>query len=187
MKKYYIMNTNLKKGFTLVELLIVIAILAILAVAVVLVLNPAQLLKQGRDATRVSDMAAINNAIALYLTDVASPSLGAAGCYQTFLTATTTAPFTTPTCSYVASTDVAGTGWVKVNFGSVSAGSPISKLPVDPANTTSYMYVYGTDGNLNYKLATVLESTKYAPQMLTDGGGNTSSAGWYEVGNKMTQ
>ncbi|MDD3752921.1 MAG: prepilin-type N-terminal cleavage/methylation domain-containing protein, partial [Candidatus Colwellbacteria bacterium] len=32
---------SLKKGFTLVELLIVIAILAVLAAAVVIVLNPA--------------------------------------------------------------------------------------------------------------------------------------------------
>ncbi|MEI6479213.1 MAG: type II secretion system protein [bacterium] len=179
------MNTNLKKGFTLVELLIVIAILAILAVAVVLVLNPAQLLKQGRDATRVSDMAAVNNAIALYLTDVASPSLGAAGSYCTASVATTTAPYvSSATCTYTASTAVDGNGWVKVNFGSVSAGSPISKLPVDPANTTNYMYVYGTNGAaLGYKLGTVLESTKYAGQMTTDGG---TAAGWYEVGNLMS-
>ena len=57
---------NLKKGFTLIELLIVIAILAVLSVAVVLVLNPAELLKQARDSTRISDMAAINSASYLY-------------------------------------------------------------------------------------------------------------------------
>ncbi|MCX6788427.1 MAG: type II secretion system protein, partial [Candidatus Jorgensenbacteria bacterium] len=66
------MNSTRKLGFTLVELLIVIAILAILAVAVVLVLNPAQLLKQGRDSTRLSDMAALNSALALFNTDVAN-------------------------------------------------------------------------------------------------------------------
>jgi prepilin-type N-terminal cleavage/methylation domain-containing protein len=44
---------NQVKGFTLIELLIVIAILAILATAVVLVLNPAQILAQARDAQRI--------------------------------------------------------------------------------------------------------------------------------------
>src|SRR3989344_8684487 len=84
------------KGFTLIELLIVIAILAVLSTAVVLVLNPAELLKQGRDSTRISDLASINSAIALYLTDVSTPGLGGpngAACSVaftrcTFLTAT---------------------------------------------------------------------------------------------------
>ena len=57
----------MKKGFTLIELLIVIAILAILATTVVLVLNPAQILAQARDAQRISDLSSIKSAIALYL------------------------------------------------------------------------------------------------------------------------
>ena len=48
------MNSTRKLGFTLVELLIVIAILAVLAVAVVLVINPVQLVKAARDSTRLS-------------------------------------------------------------------------------------------------------------------------------------
>lgn len=39
-----------RKGFTLIELLIVIGILAVLATAVIMVLNPAELLKQARDS-----------------------------------------------------------------------------------------------------------------------------------------
>ena len=64
------------KGFTLIELLIVITILAILATAVALVLNPAELLKQGRDSTRLSDLAVIQSALALYVADVAGPTFG---------------------------------------------------------------------------------------------------------------
>ncbi|MFA7201893.1 MAG: type II secretion system protein, partial [Candidatus Paceibacterota bacterium] len=41
-------------SFTLIELLIVIGILAILTAAVVIVLNPTELLKQGRDSTRMT-------------------------------------------------------------------------------------------------------------------------------------
>jgi len=44
-----------KKGFTLLELLIVIGILAILSTTVVLVINPAELLKKARDSQRISE------------------------------------------------------------------------------------------------------------------------------------
>jgi prepilin-type N-terminal cleavage/methylation domain-containing protein len=39
----------MSKGFTLIELLVAIAILATLAVTVILVVNPAQLLKEARE------------------------------------------------------------------------------------------------------------------------------------------
>lgn len=64
-----------KKGFTLLELLIVIGILAILATAAVLVLNPAELLRQARDSTRASDLAGINSTLGLYLSTVTTPLL----------------------------------------------------------------------------------------------------------------
>ena len=58
-----------RSSFTLIELLIVIAILVILAVVVILTLNPSELMAQGRDSTRLSDMASLNSAINIYLTD----------------------------------------------------------------------------------------------------------------------
>jgi len=64
-----------KKGFTLLELLIVIGILAILATAAVLVLNPAELLRQARDSTRASDLAGLNSTLGLYLSTVTTPAL----------------------------------------------------------------------------------------------------------------
>ena len=56
-------------GFTLIELLVVIAILAILAVAVVLVLNPAEFVRQSRDSARLQDLSTLNKALVLYQVD----------------------------------------------------------------------------------------------------------------------
>jgi prepilin-type N-terminal cleavage/methylation domain-containing protein len=52
-----------KLGFTLIELLIVIAIIAVLATAVVLILNPAELLRTARDTQRLSDFKKIQSAL----------------------------------------------------------------------------------------------------------------------------
>ncbi len=66
----------MKKGFTLIELLIVIGIVAILAVVTILVLNPAELLRQARDAVRVDDLDTLNRAINLYIVNSPNPYLG---------------------------------------------------------------------------------------------------------------
>ena len=52
-----------KKSFTLVELMIVIAILAILSAIVIFTLNPSRLFDNFRDTRRVSDIQSINKAI----------------------------------------------------------------------------------------------------------------------------
>ena len=65
-----------KKGFTLLELLIVIGILSILSTTVVLVINPAQLLKKARDSQRISDLSTMKTAIAYYVTEAVSPDIG---------------------------------------------------------------------------------------------------------------
>ena len=56
-------------SFTLVELLIVIAILAVLAAAVVIVLNPAELLAQARDSQRITDMKTLKDSIDIWVVD----------------------------------------------------------------------------------------------------------------------
>jgi prepilin-type N-terminal cleavage/methylation domain-containing protein len=149
-------------GFTLIELLVVIAIIAILAVVVVLTLNPAELLRQSRDANRVSDLATLNSAINLYVTDQAGASgfsLGSSA--LTYLsipdmTATTTAGtncsglgsnFTSANTSFDCSASstyrlVNSQGWVPLNFANISAGAPFGALPVDPTNSTSSNLYY---------------------------------------------
>ncbi len=53
-----------QKGFTLIEILIVVAIIAILASVVLVGLGPTQSL--GRDARRVSDIHEVQNGLELY-------------------------------------------------------------------------------------------------------------------------
>lgn len=65
-------------GFTLLELLIVIGIMVILGTVLVLVLNPAETLKKARDNQRISDLATLKTAIALYVTNTTTPYLGSA-------------------------------------------------------------------------------------------------------------
>ena len=71
------MKNNNTKGFTLLELLIVVVIISILALAVLFVLNPAETLRKTRDAQRFADLAATKHVIAIYLTTITTPYLGA--------------------------------------------------------------------------------------------------------------
>src|SRR3989338_6131144 len=59
----------LQKGFTLIELLIVVAIIAALAIAVFVALNPAQRLKDAKDARRTADADTILTAIHASIVD----------------------------------------------------------------------------------------------------------------------
>jgi prepilin-type N-terminal cleavage/methylation domain-containing protein len=173
----------MKKGFTLIELLIVIGILAILATAVVLVLNPAQILAQARDAQRISDLSSVKSAIALYLATVTSTPSMTAGPRST---AFTSCHF--GTCTLPATTDltkVDGNGWVGVNLTLTSGGSSLGALPIDPLNnSTSSQYSYKADATLlTFELDGVLESQKYAPLMANDGGTNSA---FYEIGTSLS-
>jgi len=171
-----------KKGFTLVELLIVIGILGVLATAVVLVLNPAELLRQARDSTRLQDLATIHSALSIYVSSVSSPTLGETA-YNT-----SSGSATCDSTASVASRQVytvAGSGWVAVDFTTIPGGSPLSALPRDPVNDTTYFYCYDANNTAKtWELVTQLESSKFAnggadDRESTDGGDNSD---WYEVG-----
>lgn len=205
-------NKNLK-GFTLIELLVVIAIIAILAVVVVLTLNPAQLLAQSRDSNRVSDVATLKSAIALYQADIATSTLGTSSvlyianvAWLATSTATSTpgaagwgfatADFTSQASS--TSRVVNGSGWLPVAFSNISSGAPFSSLPIDPVGTgvntscgntggeCTYTFLSNSTGQ--YKIAVKMESTKFnyggAGDVVSGDGGNSTST--LEAGTNVT-
>lgn len=178
----------LKKGFTLIELLIVIAILAILGSAVVVVLNPAEILAQTRDGTRVSDLNTLRNALNNYLVNTTDspPNLGVctAGGRCTADPTALNGPFATTTCAAVSSnTTVAGSGWIDVNFTTTTGGSPVAALPLDPTNSATYFYGYmcseGSGGYV-FELDSRLESVKQRAKMVNDGGNKNTCSSYVE-------
>lgn len=63
-----------RKAFTLIELLIVVAIIAILAAGVIMILNPGERMLDAREATRESHMTTIGDAVHLAVIDCAAGS-----------------------------------------------------------------------------------------------------------------
>src|SRR4030042_6718575 len=65
------MNKNVKKqkGFTLIEILVVIGIIAILAAVVLIAINPARQFALGRNSQRQSNVNAILNSIGQRMVD----------------------------------------------------------------------------------------------------------------------
>jgi prepilin-type N-terminal cleavage/methylation domain-containing protein len=59
-------HSEKQKGFTLIEILLVIALIAILATVTIIALNPARQMSQGKNATRLSNVNAILNAVGQY-------------------------------------------------------------------------------------------------------------------------
>ncbi|HVM76754.1 MAG TPA: prepilin-type N-terminal cleavage/methylation domain-containing protein [Candidatus Paceibacterota bacterium] len=172
---------HVKRAFTLIELLLVVAILAILSVVLILTLNPAELLRQGRDSSRLSDMDTIAHAVAISQTDALS--LGHTGVVYVSVPDASLAPGATSTCANLGLTPlpsgwtyqcvstqslrkIDGTGWIPITLTKISiGGSPLSAWPIDPVNQTSTgeYYAYVTDGT-HYEVTANFESQKYLPQ-----------------------
>src|SRR3989338_7780306 len=199
-------NSMRRSAFSLIELLVVIAIVATLASILVLILNPIEYIRRGRDAQRLKDYTLIHNAVNLYSYSAAL-RLG---------TADFDGPLHTNSCknesdpllyvsvpsdngesdpspppsgwTYQRSSStplriISGDGWLPINFSEVEEGlRPLNILPVDPVNTydSGFYYTY-TCGS--YELNLRFESASYQQLAQLDGG---SDPNVYEIGSSLT-
>ncbi len=167
-----------KNSFTLVELMIVIAILAILSAIVIFALNPARLFDNFRDSKRVTDIVTLNKAISFLESWNTNGMV-----YGTSTVVYLSLPDSSSTCSsyalptlatgysyYCASSanykNTDGTGWIPLNFAVSSNNNYLSVLPVDPINDVNYYYSYFPGGS--YELIARLKYSK--AQSINDNG-----------------
>ncbi len=137
-----------RSGFTLIEILIVVAIIAILASVVLVGLGPTQ--QSGRDARRLSDIREVQNGLELFFNKCGFyPGGGAA---------------TGPCTAYTAPATWADLQTLLVT----TAALGISSIPADPSTNRSYGYAFDA-GGANYIVGTALENannsifTNYTP------------------------
>ncbi len=127
----------MKKGFTLVELLVVIAIIAILSTLSVVALNSAR--AKARDARRLSDIKQIRTALDMYYD---SSSTYPAAC---------SALGSSTGCLCLTSV-----GWVSSSVSDCTGTIFMQKVPKDPG-TYSYDYTVDVNGT-SYTIAYTLEN-----------------------------
>lgn len=72
----------MKKGFTLLEILLVIAAIGVLAAIVIIAINPQRQIEQVTEAETISGADALHNALEQYLIDNGEYPAGVAGNYQ---------------------------------------------------------------------------------------------------------
>jgi prepilin-type N-terminal cleavage/methylation domain-containing protein len=195
---------NKEVGFTLIELIVVLAIIGVLVGILVAVIKPQQIFARLRDTQRQSDLNRLANAIQTYIAEFAqNPSAivltadlgGINGCLPNasatiYYSANTqpTGPINIPSPSGFGtftratsstSTKVDGTGWLPVRFASATTLN-LTALPIDPRNSDiagSFYYTYACNRDLNFELNANLEVMRDAET--NDGGDSTVL---YEVG-----
>ena len=163
-----------QKGFTLIELIVVIAIIAVLAGMVMIILNPAAILEKARDTKRMEDLDTLNKVIHLAVLDGEIALQNTSG--------------VCPTCRSNAAPspgiqDIGGvTGWVKYEtIGDIGLGKFLPGLPVDPLNNDDYHYSFAST-ETDFELNARLESPDNKHAMETDSGDDPNM---YELGTNL--
>lgn len=148
------MNTKIQaaRGFTLIEILVVIGIIAILAAVVLIAINPARQFSQANDSQRVSNVNAILNAIGQRIAD--NKGVFAGGACPTL-------PSTAKEIVIQPSSYTAGAG--EINFDTCLYPIYLSAVPFDPstgtASSTKYSVMQDANGRITVSATGQITST----------------------------
>ncbi len=161
------------QGFTLTQVLIVLAIFAILTGVAVGLLRPSGILEKTRDAQRFSDINTLATVINLYLADGYNFD-NLEGTYSSI------------DLGFSSSEDrqnIDGTGWIPLDFTNISTALPFSVLPLDPLNNVQHHYRFAASvDNKTYELNCHFESIENISKAATDNG---SSDDIFEIGTDL--
>jgi len=129
------MNRKRYEGFSLIEILVVVALIIILATITIVAINPGKNFRDTRDAQRSADVNAILSAVTQYTTDGNTLPAGIAACDPT---------------DWTIGTHI-GTGVGLINLGAVLTGTGATdymvSIPMDPSA--------GTAEDTNYVICTI--------------------------------
>ncbi|GIW66843.1 MAG: hypothetical protein KatS3mg095_0741 [Candidatus Parcubacteria bacterium] len=180
----------MKRGFTLVEILVIITLISILITLVFYLVNPIEVAKRNRDLQRIKDLQVLESAINTYLTFSNNPDLDGPlydltgldeenpSIYISIPIDQSTFTFSTITDAYgniwqikqnSSATNVYnnnGEGWLPINFNQANITLP--QLPVDPLNIINnsanknyfYLYVFRR-GTKEFEINANLESRTF--------------------------
>ncbi len=185
------------RSFTLIEMLITVAIIAVLMTVVVLAINPNEMTKKARDTQRLTDISNLQMIMELARSE---GMLNVSYCDGTKIYASL--PSETPLSNSNLPAGVSwaqvsrdnirnadGTGWLPFNFKNL-VGLQVTVLPVDPKNSLndSLYYTFYCNPQRQYIFTAYPESKTFGPKggkdskTIADGGPDPYV---YEVGNNL--
>lgn len=153
-----------RRGFTLVELIVVIMVLGLLYSFIVISIKPDDVKMKGRDSVRISDINKLAAAIDLYIADNGVPP-DLANATRLSVAAVGAGP--------VASSN--SSGWIGADISRY-----VENLPLDPINQSPYFYRY-RHNSVKYEVDALLE---FYTNVTPEDGGN--DVGRYEKGTDLT-